>query len=290
MRSTALLIVLALAAGCARTAVEAPASPTPAAKAAAAAIADAPPAAATSSAAGMVPPASSQPQFMTVSGAVLETIDASDYTYMRLKTERGEIWAAVTRAKIKKGETVTVVDAMPMDGFESRTLKRKFDRIVFGSLGRAAEAPPAAVAGEPMASAHMASSGPPQMTKEQLAIQHGAAAAGPDETADVKVPKAEGANAKTVVELWAQRAALKGKEVSVRARVVKVTAAVMGKNWLHVRDGSGSKTAKDNDLAVTTDGVAKVGDIVTVSGLISVDKDFGAGYAYPVIIENASLK
>jgi hypothetical protein len=64
----------------------------------------------------------------------------------------------------------------------------------------------------------------------------------------------------------------------------------MGKNWLHVRDGSGSKAAKDNDLTVTTDVVAKVGDVVTVTGTVSVDKDFGAGYAYPVIVENAKLK
>ena len=123
-----------------------------------------------------------------------------------------------------------------------------------------------------------------------MAAQHGQAAGGPADAPDVKVPKAEGSNAKTVAELWAQRASLKGKEIAVKAKVVKVTNSVMGKNWLHVRDGSGSKAAKDNDLTVTTDVVAKVGDVVTVTGTVSVDKDFGAGYAYPVIIENAKLK
>ncbi len=123
-----------------------------------------------------------------------------------------------------------------------------------------------------------------------MAAQHGQAAGGPDDAPDVKVPKAEGANAKTVAELWALRAALAGKDIAVKGKVVKVTAGVMGKNWLHVRDGSGSKATKDNDLAVTTDATAKVGDVVTLSGTVSVDKDFGAGYAYPVIIENAKLK
>ena len=75
----------------------------------------------------------------------------------------------------------------------------------------------------------------------------------------------------------------------MKAKVVKVTAGVMGRNWLHVRDGSGSKASKDNDLTVTTDAAAKVGDVVTVTGIVSVDKDFGAGYAYPVIVENAKV-
>ena len=56
-----------------------------------------------------------------------------------------------------------------------------------------------------------------------------------------------------------------------------------------MRDGSGSKATKDNDLTVTTEATAKVGDIVTVRGMVSVDKDFGAGYAYPVIVENSKL-
>ena len=73
--------------------------------------------------------------FADVSGVVEETLDASDYTYLRLKTAQGEVWAAINKSAVKKGERVTVVNAMPMDGFESRTLNRKFDRIVFGTLG-----------------------------------------------------------------------------------------------------------------------------------------------------------
>jgi hypothetical protein len=208
---------------------------------------------------------------------------------MRLKTPGGEIWTAVNKTKVGKGDAVTVVNAMTMDGFQSKTLNRTFDRILFGVLGKPGEA--AAVPQAPMVSGHQPAAGaaaPP--SPEQMAAQHGQAAGGPDDAPDVKVPRAEGANAKTVAELWAQRAALKGKDVAVKAKVVKVTAGVMGRNWLHVRDGSGSKATKDNDLAVTTDATAKVGDIVTVTGIVSMDKDFGAGYAYPVIVENAKLR
>jgi hypothetical protein len=238
-------------------------------------------------AASGVVPAAPPSALVSVSGTVLETMDASDYTYMRLKTPGGEIWTAVNKTKVATGDAVTVANAMTMDGFQSRTLNRTFDKILFGVLAT----PGTAAAGSapaPIADHAPATGAPP--TKDQMAAQHGQAAGGPADAPDVKVPKAGGANAKTVAELWAQRAALKGREITVQAKVVKVNASVMGRNWLHVRDGSGSKAAKDNDLTVTTDATAKVGDVVTVTGIVAVDKDFGAGYAYPVIVENAKLR
>jgi hypothetical protein len=284
MRALSIFVVLSLAPGCAKQG----ASQT------AAAIPDAhtTPAAAASNAA---PAASPQFRFQTISGTVLETLDASDYTYLRLKTENGETWAAVTRARIAKGQKVTVVNAMPMDGFESKTLKRTFDRLVFGNLATPGDTAPAAAGAAspmpPMAMGHEPAGGAaPSVGKEQMAMQHGQAASGPADAPDVKVPKAEGPGARTVAELWAQRATLKGKDVVVQAKVVKVTAGVMGKNWLHLRDGSGSKATKDNDLTVTTDATANMGDVVIVNGIVSVDKDFGSGYAYPVILENARMK
>lgn len=278
MRVPVLMLALLVAAGCAKR-PETPAreAARPAAPAAASGVVPAPP----------------DRALTTVSGTVLETMDASDYTYMRLKTTSGEMWAAVNKTKIARGDAVTVTNAMAMDGFQSKTLNRTFDKIVFGTLAGPGDAAPsgASVAPAPMASGHQSAAGadsPPG--PEQMAAQHGQAAGGPPDAPDVKVPKAEGANAKTVAELFAERAALKGKDVAVRAKVVKVTAGVMGRNWLHVRDGSGSKVTKDNDLTVTTEAVAKVGDTVIVRGTVSVDKDFGAGYAYPVIVENAKLK
>jgi hypothetical protein len=241
------------------------------------------------SASGAVP-AAPAPALTTVSGTILETMDASEYTYMKLKTATGDVWTAVNKTKVAKGDTVTVTNAMVMDGFQSKTLNRTFDHILFGVLAAPGGAPSAA-SSLPMVSDHPPTAGTTGgETPQQMAAQHGQAAGGPSDAPDVKVPKAEGANAKTVAELWAQRAALKGKEITVRAKVVKVTAGVMGRNWLHVRDGSGSRAAKDNDLTVTTDANAKVGDVVTVTGVVSVDKDFGAGYAYPVIVESAKLK
>jgi len=91
----------------------------------------------------------------------------------------------------------------------------------------------------------------------------------------------------TVADVWAKRTAMAGKQVTVRGKVVKFNAQIMGRNWLHIQDGSGKAEDKTHDLTVTTSSDVKVGDIVTVTGKVAVDKDFGAGYAYPVIVEDA---
>ena len=92
-----------------------------------------------------------------------------------------------------------------------------------------------------------------------------------------------------MAEIYAAKAALKGAEVVVRGKVVKFNAEIMGRNWIHLRDGSGSADKQDNDLTVTTTDMVAKGDIVTVRGKVALDKDFTAGYAYPVIIEDARV-
>jgi DNA/RNA endonuclease YhcR with UshA esterase domain len=109
-------------------------------------------------------------------------------------------------------------------------------------------------------------------------------------TGDIHVKKASGANARTVSEIMSMGSGLRGKTVLVRGKVVKYNADIMGKNWIHLRDGTGSVEKETNDVLVTTSGSAKLGDIITVSGAVSTDKDFGAGYAYKVLIEDATLK
>jgi DNA/RNA endonuclease YhcR with UshA esterase domain len=107
---------------------------------------------------------------------------------------------------------------------------------------------------------------------------------------DIKVAKAVGANAQTVAEIIVKRAELKDQPVMVRGKVVKFNPQIMGKNWLHLRDGTGSAADGSNDILVTTMASAKVGDIVTVQGIVRADKDFGSGYSYQVLIEEATLK
>jgi len=108
--------------------------------------------------------------------------------------------------------------------------------------------------------------------------------------ANVKVDKAAGADARTVAEVNANRGELKGKTVVVRGKVVKFTPGVMGKNWLHLRDGTGADADGSNDLLVTTQGETKIGDVVLARGVVATDRDFGSGYSYKVLLEETTLK
>ncbi len=217
-----------------------------------------------------------------MTGTVLETLDAAGYTYLHLKTDQGEIWAAVPKAAVKKGSEVTIVNPVVMEGFESKTLKRKFDRIIFGSMAGGAGAPEGFA---PLAPGH----GTPKENQGAVAGPHAGLANAPAEAGKVKVKKAEGAEGRTVAEIFAGKASLKDKSVVVRGKVVKYNPGIMGKNWIHLRDGSGSREKKDDDLTVTTLDTAAVGDIILVKGTVHLDRDFGAGYTYPVIIEDGKV-
>ena len=91
----------------------------------------------------------------------------------------------------------------------------------------------------------------------------------------------------TIAEIYAKKDSYAGKSVKIKGEVVKFNAEIMGKNWLHIQDGT--KNNADFDLTITTSDVVKVGDIVTFEGVVAVNKDFGAGYSYDVIVEEGKL-
>lgn len=100
------------------------------------------------------------------------------------------------------------------------------------------------------------------------------------------IARAEGG--KTVAELFAEKDALAGTSVTVRGKVVKANAMILDRNWLHIHDGSGAEGT--NDLTVTTMAdLPGVGATVLVSGKLAVNKDFGMGYQYPAIVEDAEV-
>jgi hypothetical protein len=215
----------------------------------------------------------------TVTGPVLETMNAGNYTYVRVKTDRGDIWAASGEFKVAVGDRVTLSLEMPMENFHSQTLNRDFPVIYFTTrIAKEGEPLPAGPAGTPIAgmmSGH---------------AQSGAADAKAASAAQVTEPIQPAPGGTTVARVWADRKSLAGKTVTVRGKVVKFNGGIMGRNWIHIQDGSGAAADGTNDLLVTSDTAAKVGDVVTVTGTVAVDKDFTAGYAYAVMIENAKIE
>jgi hypothetical protein len=215
------------------------------------------------------PPASSaDPGAFT--GTVAETANASGYTYARLQADgRDDVWIAAPAFATQKGESLTVRLEMPMPNFESKTLGRTFPLVYFvTTVSRDGQT----VAGSPD------SAMPGPMTSRDSAPR-----------AVTVAPNAPPSGGLSIAEVWAQRKVLAGKEVAVRGTVVKVNNGILGKNWIHLQDGSGSATDGTNDLTLTTDAEVNAGDVVTVTGVLATNKDIGSGYKYDAIIEDARL-
>lgn len=215
----------------------------------------------------------------SLSGKVVETMDAGGYSYIFLEKNGTKTWVAVPRTKVTVGQEMSFQPAQEMVNFSSRSLNRTFERIFFsgGPIVKQSAAEEEAVK-----SAHGG--------KSLAEVQGKAPAVAPKApvTENIKVEKAAGPNGYTVAELHEKKGALDKKKAVVRGKVVKVSSGIMGKTWVHLRDGSGD--AASNNLVVTTQDVPSIGDVVTANGTIYKDKDFGSGYKYELIMEEASLK
>ncbi len=93
---------------------------------------------------------------------------------------------------------------------------------------------------------------------------------------------------KTVEEVFAQKSELAGKRIHIVGKVVKVNNGIMGKNFLHIQDGTGAQGA--SDITITSQQTAKIGDKIEVEAAVVVNRDFGMGYSYDVILEEATIK
>jgi len=166
-------------------------------------------------------------------------------------------------------------------------------KIIFALLALAAVAD-SAIAATPPQNAGAAKQAAPAATSaakptDAMPSGHAPAKAAAD-LGDVKVSKATGPNARTVAEVVTKRNELKDKAVVVRGKVVKFNPNILKMNWIHLRDGTGSEADNTNDILVTTNDSANVGDVVTVKGVVHIDKDLGMGYSYKVLIEEAKLQ
>jgi len=208
------------------------------------------------------------------SGMVVETMDSGTYTYVLVDTGKEQVWGAAPQFKIEVGEEVVVPTGMPMPEFKSKTLDRTFDMLFFASaIPRIGEVDPAELAPHDHAAGGMHSGA--MSTKGHTQVEEEAG------IRDIKPAE------QTVGELFEKRADFAGKKILLRGQVVKVLNGIMGTNWLHLQDGTGE--AGGNDLTVTTSAVVNKGDVVLISGTLTLDKDFGMGYFYELIVENASL-
>ena len=218
---------------------------------------------------------------------VEEVMQASQYTYLHAKENSNEVWLAVPSMQAKTGETYYYEGGIETKNFESKELHKVFDNIILLEKLNT----------EPKSSAIAASDNhytPADNSAATNSMQDTSGAGGqnytrkatPIEKKEVKIAAAKGGI--TIAELYANKASYAGKTVKIKGQVTKYTPAVMNKNWIHIQDGSDHNGKFD--LAVTSDGEVKVGDVVTFEGKVSLDKDLGYGYFFDVIMEDATIK
>lgn len=238
---------------------------------------------------------------ITLHGTILETMNSSGYTYLLLNATQGKIWVAIPETQVSAGQTVLCTPGMTMHNFTSKTLNRTFETIVFSpgiNIGDQAagqvkqQAAPVKDGAGFGAALQAEGSGAKANGGEVISMEASPGSAGavvPSST-EVNVNKATGANSYSVSESFEQGKQLNGTTIRVRGKVMKISRMIMGKNWLHIQDGTGDPLKNQHDLVVTTMEEVPDGEVVTVVGKLSADRDFGAGYKYDVIIEDAKIE
>jgi hypothetical protein len=187
---------------------------------------------------------------------IADFIQTPNYTYINASENGNEYWIAVPKMQAQKGDVLYFSKSMEMKNFKSEALNKTFDSILFvDDISRTPK-----------------QGGSPHPQVPQL-------------KANVKVePLKDG---KTVEQIYNQKIELNGQTVRIRGEVVKYNPHIMGRNWIHIQDGTGS--TNDFDLMITSPDSVKMGDIVVIEGTVEINQDFGAGYSYPVMLSNGKI-
>jgi hypothetical protein len=191
---------------------------------------------------------------------VNETVDAGNYTYMNVDESGNTYWMAIPNSVVEIGKSYYYDNGMEMNDFESKELKRTFNSIIFSDGIR---------------------------TSELLAAKQESPHAISDTTVvaviNIKQPK----NGTSLEALFSKKESFSKKTIIVKGKVTKINNAILDMNWIHISDGSQFEGEKS--LTVTTVDSVKVGDIVTFKGTVTLNKDFGHGYIYNILLEQSTI-
>lgn len=195
-------------------------------------------------------------------GIIKEKLDAREYSYLFVEENNNSYWIAVPKTDLQPGESVYYSEFMEMKDFRSETLDKTFETVLFVQDARA------------HGNMDQNINNPHEQSLSSI------------EKENVQIEKAK--DGYTIEELYSNKTDLENKTVKVAGKVVKANLGIMNRNWFHIQDGTGEKGS--HDLTLISDDVVEVGEQVEVEGTLVKDKDFGSGYFYPLVIENAKIK
>lgn len=206
-------------------------------------------------------------------GKVTFTQNAGGYSYIKVRESGKEEWLAALPMKVSVGDEIEYTCGDVMSNFQSKAMNKTFESIRFVSR------------------IHVIGKDAPQQAIQKEVMPKDDVHKGIKASTDVAEPKqgeiASAKDGKTIAELFSEREKLKGGKIVLRAKVMKVSKNILGKNWVTLDDGSG-KSPDDSIVAVTME-IPKPGDIVTASGILKTNVNLGAGYQYKVLIEDAKF-
>lgn len=196
------------------------------------------------------------------SGVIQEAIQVSSYTYCLVKEGSAEYWIAISKMPVKEGQTLYFNKSAEMIDFHSKELDRTFPSIYF--IANTSTNPNIVTGSNQMQQQPQK----PKIVKNKIEVE-----------------KADGGI--TIAELYANREKYAGKRVKIRGEVTNFTDEILNKYWAHIQDG----TDHDGnfDLTVTTLDTVNPGTVVTFEGIIELNKDFGSGYSYAIIMQEAKI-
>lgn len=237
--------------------------------------------------------AADAPEAKPFSGRVVETMNSGGYTYILVEHGPEKTWVASRQFAVATGDQVQIPGGWVMKDFQSTTLERKFEWILFAPRVQtpnrpASEAPPeAAVNGS---APTLPAGHPPLSTADSATVAAGVLAhpAITPPPPKISKPIAPSTGGQTLATYRRDARKFAGRIVPVRGLVVKYSGHILGRNWVHVRDGSGENG--ESDLVLTTRQEVAVGDLITAKGKLTRDRDFGAGYRFDVLLEDAEVK
>ncbi|AZQ64877.1 DNA-binding protein [Flammeovirga pectinis] len=189
---------------------------------------------------------------------VKEKIASGGYIYIKVSEKGNEYWMAVPGRQIEIGATYYYDGGMEMRNFESKTLNRTFESVIFSE-------------GIRDTNKGVAKTNTHSNPEEKTSVDH--------------IEKAP--NGISVAELFENPKSYLNKQVIIKGKVVKVNNGVMKVNFVHLQDGSIGNGKYD--ITITTNDTFKVGEVVTIKGTVTLDKDFGSGYVYDVLVEKAVI-
>lgn len=196
---------------------------------------------------------------------IQDVLQANNYTYLEVVDEtESRYWIAVPRREADKGSTYYFSGGMLMENFKSKDLDREFNELIL------------------VEGIHATPTRKPIITSNTTPTQH------EFEIKPEDVAPVEGGI--TIEKLFKNPLEFKGKKILVKGMCVKMNRDIMERNWLHIQDGTKDKNGVLYDLTITTTDDADPGNIVTIEGNITLDKDFGAGYVYPIILEEGKIQ